>query len=448
MIRALILLFSACWAFLLLLPRARNHRFKEMFRVPRVIPAIVIVGAALIFTLAFLYNYAPQAGDAAFYYGASNRFIHTGTFPQDGHELSLGFVSAMRMLTEGAFGLPLSASIITITFVTTLLYCFAVHRFTLIGTGNRSISLLAVGLAPFSLFTFWFVFGGVYAQFLSLSLFLLGISFYFQRASNWKPALLFALGTIAHVWSGAVFILAFGVFLILARVLKYDGFPDMARRTFKAWGASLFILLMVGLFFGYWTALMGFDHFRPNSLFFSGLGESPILALSAFVGLTVIVARKIPFCLFLFSLALVTSIALFLHGASVVSRAMFLFPIPTIAALGVYRMWEAIRHRWMGFMAIGGLICAVAFLGVHMDKQYVDAQQFSASQTQTLETLNEIQAITEKYGYGNRDIIIVIEDRNYDLRIWTEALTGARVVTEFDPTKDSPREVVYLQSEH
>jgi len=449
MIRALILLFSACWAFLLLLPRARNHKFKEIFHVPRLAPIAVVIIVASLFTLVFLYNYVPQAGDAAYYFGASNRFFDSGHIPRDGHELSLGFVSLVRVVTERALGLQLSSSIIAITFALMLFNGIAVYRFTLAGTGNRSLSVLAMGIAPFSLFTFWFQFNAAYAQFLALSLFLLGISFYFQRALSWKPAVFFALGTLAHVWSGVVFALAFGVFLLLAKILRYEEFPHLASRAFKALAVSLSGILLIALTLRYWRLfIVEFNPLQSNPLFFVGLWESPFIALLAFIGLAVAVTRKTPFCLFLFSMALVTSVALFLYDTTGVARVMFMFPIPVLAALGIHRVWGVIRNRGARLMTVGGLLVAVALTGTYANIQYVDAQQLNVSRTQNRQTIDAIQAITETHGYGNHDIIIVIEDRDYSLLIWTEALTGARVVTEYDPSKDSPKEVVYLQSEH
>lgn len=425
MIRLLFIFLSSCWFVLLYLKKAKRHKLSEMFHVHRIVPFMAVIVSALLF-LSFLSVGAPQASTLSYYLRRSNDMIYEGDVYNykgsiDGHELSIIFLSSIRFVTEQILGLSLIASIYIFIFVLGLLYCYAVYRLVLHGTKDKSLAILATILVPFSTFIFWFIQGGIYAHFISLSIIFLAFSFYFEDKTNgWKKAsMLFLLAAIMHGWTTLLFFGVFTVYTVFAKLLKYKD-----TQALKFWGIQALMLgVICSFFFSYHGSAIaiGWRFLDLNPLFYAQLYGSPILAVLAIIGVTVIVSCKTKFNLFLFVYLLTFSSLVFLTDF-VINRLIYAIPLTIFAVFGIHRLWCIFKRRTRVVLTI--TIILVILSGIYSHGLRTEIMQPIVS----MDIVNRIQELRKEYGYGSYEITIVVDSGNAELVRWVEGLTGFPIV--------------------
>lgn len=445
MIRAIFIFFAGAWFLLLFLKRARKSSFREVFAVPRWVVPLVLVASAVLASM-FLVSFAPYVGDPPYFFGSSNAVMYVGEWPRnDGHELSLAAVVGVRYLVEQIFHLPLSFSIIAITFSFSLLYAFSIFRFVAAGTGCRSLALLASVAVPFSFFTFWFLAFNVWAQFLSLNMFLLAVSCYFKRDPLWKTTLLLSLAVVFHVWSGVLYGVIFGVFLVLSQATGLGKMSELKKIVPKVWFLPLLLLVA----FQHWHVFLEreFDPLISNPVFLAGFPESPLVVVLAVVGLVFLSQRKSKFSVLMFSWVIFCSFALFFHSSVWVSRILFILPLPVFVAAGTHHAASKLRGRRMRALAVFSLIFAVVATSFMVSAGYASGTM--NGRKVSLTEADAIQAVVGKYGYRNKGVLLVVEIPHDDIRTWAEYLTGMEVwygnIKKFNPSEFSGRKIVFLE---
>ena len=444
MIRFIFIFFAGAWFLLFFLKKARKSSFREVFSVPRRIVPLVLVVSAVVASM-FLVSYAPYVGDPPYYFGSSNAVLYAGEWPRnDGHELSLATVVGVRYLVEQVFHLPLSFSIIAITFALSLLYAFSVFRFVVAGTECRSLALLASVAVPFSFFTFWFLAFNVWAQFLSLNMFLLAVSCYFKRDSLWKTTLLLSLAVAFHVWSGVLYGLVFGVFIVLSWATRLGKLSEIKKIVPKVWFLPLLLLAA----FQHWHVFLEreFDPLVSNPVFLAGFPESPLVVALAAVGLFFLSQRKSKFSVLMFSWVIFCSFALFFHNSIWVNRILFILPLPIFVATGIHHAASKLKSRRMKALIVFSLVFAVAATSIMASASYASGTM--NGRKVTLVEVDAIQAVADNYGYRNKNVLLVVENPHDDIRTWAEYLTGMEVWygsrEKFDPSEFQGRKIVFL----
>lgn len=418
MIRGILIFFACVLVMVFFLKRAKKQTFVEIFNPPKYLLPLVLVAAAF-FSVVSLLTFAPYMGDP-YNFGTTNSVIFTGGWPRnDGHEFSIAIISGLRILFEHAFTLSLSASTILITFLFALFYSFATYRLVMSGTENKMLALLAAFLTPSTLFTFMFVHSN-YAQFLSLSFFLLGASFYLKKSVR-PAAVFFSIAVITHVWSGAVFGFVMLTFLLLFHRMRLRNLPPMRTLMIRTW----FIPILVLITFQHWHVFLEleFNLFVSNPLFHRGFIESPLVVITAILGLITIVQKKHMFSVFLFSTAFFAALALFFHSSDWVDRILFLVPFPVFVAFGVYRAATKIRGKWR-MAGVIGLVGAITVSSIYANAIYTSGVSQGVV---NLDAMDEIQGIVNKYGYDNSNILLWVKPPNHVIRTWAESLTRMKV---------------------
>lgn len=419
MIRLFFIFLSSVWFALLYLKKAKRYKLKELFPIPKYLPALVIIISSLLF-LSFLFS-VPQAGDGAYYYHRSTSIIYDLELGRiDAHEPTLLFISLIRFPIERVLGLSMIVGIFAVTLAVGLINCYSTHRLVFAGTRNKSLAIIATILIPFSHFIFWYMWSATYAQFLSISLFFLTFALYFEKKAWWKVSLLFTLASIIHIWTGLLFFMMFTLYIVLAKILKYR---EMGR-AIRIWGAQLLMMIIASYFFGFYKIFLfhyGINFLNVNPLFFAEVFASPALMLFATFGIVSIVSRRDSFNVFLFACILTYSGLIFFTD-TISSRLLYAIPVPIFASFGIYRLWDYLKGRIKGkrimSVAVASIFCVVIVSGVYANNLRVELNLPTIS----FDTLARIEGLRNQYGYENYKLAIVLDVNNLELIAWSRKM--------------------------
>jgi hypothetical protein len=325
--------------------------------------AIFLTGILLsifVFSFRYLSYLGPMGADTSDYLFFSNLMLH-GTY--SGPALLYGlrdFITllfvGLRQITESFLGMSFIQSLMLFPIILGVMYSAATYYFVKVGTLNRKVALLATFAVPLTFLTIR-VTWDLFTQLLGLTMMLLFFATYIdtiRKPSNYRIAFASAmllLTTVAYFWSAIYCVVIVIGYLFKCKIDNAAFLREKTRKTLLMLSPfivlSCFAILSTPILSHLVEPFSVGDAIPlslPSHWYGIALQDSPIIWILALVGCIFLRKKTGEFGKLILAWTSIVLLSIVLLGFIKSERILILLPIPTLVALGIYRISSYFMH--------------------------------------------------------------------------------------------------------
>jgi hypothetical protein len=437
-------------------PKGLLNRFRALLPF-KIVEWLAVLGTNIgILGLRFFLFPFPQGSDTPQYLQAANSMLferNLGLLSQVwaigvGRWLTVVAITGLRVLLLPIPGQPELLTVMVAPIILGVFYSISICVFIHSLMRDRRLAVWGAIIAPISFLTIDLSYN-LFAQFLGQALSVLALAGFIGflihgRGRPWTTAALYAASLLAHMWTWAVFAVISCVIVGWALAADSQGRKEKFRRTVWVLGPSIILmgLLTVTLlsvrFAAFYAYSVGDAHpfSFPEGWLWIGGWESAIVWGLGLVGIIVLASRqsesivRVPLLLW----TATVSVTVFVAGFTDSYRFLLMYPMPILVVIGMRYLAVQLRIRLPRLgpdgarahlaRGIPAAALVLILLGSVLPWTYIAEWQYWPGDA----TYQQLVQIRDHYGFGNRSILILIDQRYYESgSLWTSAVTGAEV---------------------
>ena len=437
-------------------PQSWLGRFRALVPFRPTERLIILASNVGILGLRFALYPFPQGADTPQYLQAANSilFRFDWNLLYQLHAVGIGrwlTVLGITALRVVLLPLPGQSELVTMMVLPVLLgvlYSLSIGVFINRLMGDRQLAIWGAILSPISFLTIELSYG-LFAQFLGQSLSILALtgflSFVLQRRGHARTtAAMYLIALLAHMWTWALFAAISCVILGWALLADSEDRTARLKRALLVLGPSIvgmallvIILLNVQIAALYPYSVGDAHPFTlPEGWLWIGGWESAVVWALGLVGLLLLTVRpsgsvaRVPLLLW----TATVSAAVFVTGFRDSYRFLIMYPMPILVVLGMRHVAAKLRVPLRRVeptdvaarmsRAMPGLALVLILLGSVLPWAYIPDWQYFPGDA----GYRQLIQVRDHYGYGNRSVMVLIDQRYYERALtWAAAVTGTQV---------------------
>ena len=437
-------------------PRGLLKRFRAFLPFRGVEWLAVLASNIGILGLRFFLFPFPQGSDTPQYLQAANSLFFEGDLGRlsevwgvgVGRWLTVLALTGLRVVLLPVPGQPELLTVMVAPVILGVFYSISICLFIHSLMRDRRLAVWGAIIAPISFLTIDLSYN-LFAQFLGQALCVLALAgftrFLLQGSGRALPAAaLYVAALLAHMWTWAIFAIISCVILGWALAADSSGRKEKFRRAVWVLGPSVVLmgLLTVALLSVRFAAFYAYSvgaaqpFSLPEGWLWIGGWESAIVWGLGLLGIVVLASRQIesivraPLLLW----TATVSATVFVTGFTDSYRFLLMYPMPILVVIGMKYLSDRLRIRLprlgprdvRAHLARGvpAVALVLILLGSVLPWTYIAEWQYWPGDA----TYRQLVQIRDHYGFGNRSILILIDQRYYEsASLWTSAVTGAEV---------------------